>query len=465
MTSGELRPAAALAIWCARGLVSPAPSGTPPVEGMEVSDWADFVRLTLAHAALPVAWKMLSPHRSLLPELVTGDLQTAFDANARRNLRLLGELRLALRDLDAAGIRAVPWKGPLLAERAYGDLALRQFYDLDILVPPAQLRAARDLLVAKGFRPEKQMTHVEEETYVEHQGELELVRETDGLWLELHTAIVPTYYARGRSSADLWERIRPTRLGRVMVWALDEVDELEALCVHGSKHRWDRLAWILDVAMMSRSLTGDQWGRLLYSARQHGSLRMVSLGLLLARDVTAADLPAPVAREAGRDRTARSLAAAATHELFDPRPSRFDGLLFHARMRERAPDRARYLLSVIYTPSGADWEALSLPRPLFPLYAVTRPVRLAWKYGRRLLSSPPGIGEGAWRSPPSAEPVGDVESDPDGQSRGRRQQDGRRRGRTEVTCRVAPRPPDSQPLPAPPGQPDPADRPLVADED
>ena len=430
-----------------------------------MSDWADFVRLTLAHAMLPVAWKMLSPHRSLLPELVTGDLQAAFDANARRNLRLLGELRIALRDLDAAGIRAVPWKGPLLAERAYGDLALRQFYDLDILLRPTQLRAARERLAASGFRPEKQMTQVEEQTYVEHQGELELVRPTDGLWLELHTAIVPTYYARGPSSADLWQRIRPTRLGRATVWALDEVDEFEALCVHGSKHRWDRLAWILDVTMMSRSLTSEQWTRLLDNARRHGTLRMVLLGLLLARDVCGADLPAPAAREAGRDRTARALALTATDELFDPRPRRFDGLTFHARMRERASDRARYLLSVMYTPSGADWEALSLPRPLFRLYAVTRPVRLAWKYGRRLLRSPQRTGEGALRSRQSAEPVGDVESDPDGQRRGRRQQDGCRRRRTEVTCRVTPRPPDSQPLPAPPGQPVPADGSHVPNED
>jgi hypothetical protein len=57
-------------------------------------------------------------------------------------------------------------------------------------------------------------------------------------------------------------------------------------------------------------------------------------------------------------------------------------------MRERGRDQLSYLASVAFTPSGADWESLRLPRALFPLYVVTRPIRLAAKYGRRLVSPP-----------------------------------------------------------------------------
>jgi hypothetical protein len=112
---------------------------------------------------------------------------------------------------------------------------------------------------------------------------------------------------------------------------------------------------------------------------------MVAIGLLLAEEVCGAALPGPVGQALREDRTAVALAHWSARALFDPRPSRFDGLFFHARMRERSSDRARYLLSVAFTPSGADWEALALPRALFPVYALTRPVRLAWKYGRRVL--------------------------------------------------------------------------------
>jgi uncharacterized membrane-anchored protein YjiN (DUF445 family) len=56
------------------------------------------------------------------------------------------------------------------------------------------------------------MSEAEEEIYVDHQGELELIREADGLWLELHTAIVPTRKDRiGRSLGNFVQKHFLTR--------------------------------------------------------------------------------------------------------------------------------------------------------------------------------------------------------------------------------------------------------------
>ena len=356
---------------------------------MANGDWAEFLRLGLAHGVLPLAWNTLKAHADTLPAALVNDLRHTWAANARRNLGLAGELRTILARLEGAGVEALTWKGPVLAQRAYGDLSLRQFFDLDILVRRTDLPVARTVVAELGFAPEKPMTDAQREAYVDHQGELELVRPTDGLWLELHTAVVPTYYSAGRSSDELWEHSVRVELARVEVRTLDPIDDIEALCVHGSKHRWDRLAWIVDVALMARLVDLGGWRRLFAGAREHGSMRMVAIGLLLAHDLCGAALPEEVVCELRIDRTAGSLVRSASRALFNPGPSRFDGLFFHARMRERSRDRARYLLSVAFTPSGADWEGLSLPRVLFPVYVVTRPVRLALKYGRRLLARTP----------------------------------------------------------------------------
>ena len=55
--------------------------------------------------------------------------------------------------LEAAGIRALPLKGPTLAAEVHGDVGLRATSDVDLLVPPAQLDAAAELLVGEGFTP------------------------------------------------------------------------------------------------------------------------------------------------------------------------------------------------------------------------------------------------------------------------------------------------------------------------
>jgi hypothetical protein len=44
----------------------------------------------------------------------------------------------------------VPFKGPALAVQAYGDLSLRQYDDLDLLIHEADVPRAYQLLIANG---------------------------------------------------------------------------------------------------------------------------------------------------------------------------------------------------------------------------------------------------------------------------------------------------------------------------
>ena len=55
--------------------------------------------------------------------------------------------------LDSHGIPAVPYKGPALAVRLYGDLSLRGFSDLDIVIWERDALRARHLLIDRGYAP------------------------------------------------------------------------------------------------------------------------------------------------------------------------------------------------------------------------------------------------------------------------------------------------------------------------
>jgi hypothetical protein len=381
--SGDAGPQ--LLLWVARNAAGSGERMPSLAAEMSDDDWAEFMRQSFRHGLLPAAARTLTDSGSAIPNRVVADLRIAAAANARHSLTLTAELLEVLHVLDTAGISAIPWKGPLLAQRAYGDVGYRSFFDLDILVKPTDLGRARDVLFDAGFRTEKRMTDEQQRAYVDHMGELELVRDSDGLWVELHTAIVPNYYSSGRSAIDLWDRAERARLGRSEVWALPLADELEALCVHGSKHRFERLAWILDVALMAGLLTEAEMGTMLSVARAHGTLRMVHLGLLLAADLAPEAIPSGILLQSRADAAAVKLAGQVRRELFGPRHHRTDSLFFHAQMLDRPRDRLRYLANVMFRPSGADWESVSVPPWLFPIYAVTRPLRLSVKYGRRFL--------------------------------------------------------------------------------
>ena len=46
------------------------------------------------------------------------------------------------------------FRGPVLAERLYGDITARQFADVDLLVKPHDVQAVGDFLVGDGYRPQ-----------------------------------------------------------------------------------------------------------------------------------------------------------------------------------------------------------------------------------------------------------------------------------------------------------------------
>ena len=378
------RPAAQLLLWCARRFVrgDDGAAGTlPPLVGFDDAEWSVFMRATLRHSCLPIVARTLATVDEV-PATIRDDLAKAFEANGRRNLRLAGELVTATRALADAGVASVSWKGPLLAERAYGDLRLRQFFDLDVLVRLADLPTAATVLAGRDFLPVHALRPEQLAAYVANMGELELVRASDELWLELHTAVVPSYFIRGRTADDLWQRIRPARLARAQVLALDPADELEALCVHGSKHLWQRLEWIVDIGMLGRLLDGADWARLNDGCHMRGTSRMINIGVLLAVAVCGARLPVDVVARARADRVAYRLATIAARALFGPQAGRLGEFRFHFRMWDGASDRARYLVNVVSTPSVADWQFLPLPKRLAPLYPFVRPLRMA-RFARR----------------------------------------------------------------------------------
>lgn len=73
------------------------------------------------------------------------------------------------------------------------------------------------------------------------------------------------------------------------------------LCVHGSKHAWEQLKWVCDVAELVRRRPTLDWSRVLFQAGEWGCRRMVLLGLAMAHSLFDTVLPSVVLREIDGD--------------------------------------------------------------------------------------------------------------------------------------------------------------------
>jgi hypothetical protein len=144
---------------------------------------------------------------------------------------------------------------------------------------------------------------------------------------------------------------------------------------------------VADVAEVLRSVPLGA-GTVAELARRTGAKRMLHLGLWLAHELLAADLPAHLAAAVEADAAAVRLATRIA-ERFRLRPHHWLGPLeeprFHLAMREHWRDRVRYGLGML-APTSADWRVVRLPEWLSFLYYMVRPVRLIAQHGFSLRS-------------------------------------------------------------------------------
>ena len=107
-------------------------------------DWSHFLRLVQFHRIEALAWTVLS--KLNLPDDVRATLSEAAMHTASQNLRAEAECAALLGDFRRAKVSLLFLKGLPLGALAYDNAALKSAIDIDLLIDPAELRAAAELL-------------------------------------------------------------------------------------------------------------------------------------------------------------------------------------------------------------------------------------------------------------------------------------------------------------------------------
>ncbi len=348
-------------------------------------DWARLLVLAEQHGVTPLLARALS---SVCPQLVPGatlaGLKTWQHANSLRSLTLTRDLLRVVRALEARGLRALPYKGPVLAEMAYGDLALRHCVDLDVLVPANAVPSARQVMEQLGYAltPDA-LKHEAAYTHVHHH--YAFAHGSSRTMIELHWRMVSRQFSLRLPFDDLWRRRVSSNLAGQPLRVPSEADMLLAVCIHGSMHGWKQIKHVCDVAELAQRQTTIAWRSLLTVARAAGAQRMLLLGLALAQSVLDAPTPDALRDEIAADETLAALCGDLRTTLLagrvgsgEPDERSFYG--YYTRLRERRRDRIEEGLRRLFIPNTQEWSAMSLPEPLSFLHYVARPLRLGARY-------------------------------------------------------------------------------------
>lgn len=246
-------------------------------------DWTIFVGKAVDHGLVSLVGHTLV---RVAPDMVPDDILDGFREVASQTLRLSRRafelLAGVIQTLAKDGIEAIPLKGPVLAMRAYGDLALRESKDLDLLIREHDLPFALATLRRLGYLRKGDVSAAQLDLIHRLQGREILFHEASGTAIGIVTRLTPMNLVLDIDYAGLWMRAgRITLTGR-SVPILTPEDELIVLAIQGAKEMWWRIKSACDAATFIGANPSLDWITIVERARAQGCLQMVLLAASLA---------------------------------------------------------------------------------------------------------------------------------------------------------------------------------------
>jgi hypothetical protein len=349
-------------------------------------NWTSLLALAQRHALIPLLFFQLN---RVAPEQVPVEqlkqLRSRAQSNAALNVVLTGEMVRLLQLFESNQIPGMPYKGPAIGVGIYRNLALRQFADLDILVPDTDVWKATELLIKEGYRahfviPPKKQSNFIRLSYVRL-----FQHETQPITIELHWRLAPRFFGAPFDTSNLWQRSGRLELQGSSVRIPPPEDLLLMLCIHGAKDCWQKLEWVCGLAELVRSERKLDWQRVLTNAKEIRAIKILSLGLLLAHQLLEAPVPDEVLRQLNSGTKLDALVDQVAARLFSDYcapMSLVQRISFHLAVKDSVVEKMRYCTRLALTTTPVDWEMMQLPDSASFVYLPLRAFRLLGKYGR-----------------------------------------------------------------------------------
>jgi len=345
-------------------------------------NWESFLAACDYHQVGPIVFHRFQG-RVAVPAQVLEHLRARFYHVSAYNHRLAMHLVQLFAEFEQQRIPCLALKGPAVAMAAYGDLSLRQYEDIDIMVHTEDVAKAVEMLMAGGFQPGRGQAERYKHLKLDH--EVTLTAPDNSYSVDLHWQLAPPY-ARvfGPAVREVWLRAEHLQLPHGNVAVLNREDLFLALCQHGTRHRWWQLKWLFDVAELLRHSASMDWSRIEDILRTHPMARPpASLATLLARELLGIQV-APDVRKVLESSERTCMVAQGIRDEFLSRGqtngNAYDTLL---GLEQRPLVRAKYVaIEILFTITEKDLQFVRLPEGLRLLYYFIRPLRLLLQHGR-----------------------------------------------------------------------------------
>ena len=184
-------------------------------------NWELVYKIAFHQRVVPLLYKNFKTIPDTgISEKTVKKFKDAYFNNTLRNFYFTLLLLKLLQLLKKNGIPAVPFKGPVLARDIYGDLGLRQFSDLDILVASKDVSAAWKIFLKNGLKPKLALKNGQIKKYIRSEDNMEFFSKAAGARVELHWELSGIYLSKPLLLEDIENRLTLVQLHKKQVFNL-----------------------------------------------------------------------------------------------------------------------------------------------------------------------------------------------------------------------------------------------------
>ncbi|WP_254565628.1 nucleotidyltransferase family protein [Oscillatoria sp. HE19RPO] len=350
-------------------------------------DWDYLIQKAAEHNVFLLFYQSLKQtHPELIPPSIAAPLQIQAQTRLARNLFLTKELFQILDLFATHDIQAIPFKGLIWAALVYGNMGVREFCDLDILVRPADFSKAKELLMQQGYH-DKYLGAKEPEN-----AQVQMVRQDGKVNIDLHFGLISEQFYRRLDTESFFEELQTISIAGKTVLTFSPENSVALGYLHGMKDSWGLLKRLCDFAAFIRKYPDVDWQNVMARCETTESDRNFLLAILITQTYLQIPLPEQLL-EKTKQFSELSKIAEQHKQLFyraelGAKCHLLGGLRLFPMMEMGFWGKARYCAGVALNVNERDKETFALPRFLFFVYYPLRIIRLlkTYKIGKEKLA-------------------------------------------------------------------------------
>ncbi len=354
-----------------------------------------MMTLAFHHGVIPLVHKTLKhlKKEGLLPtdptiEKMRKMLEEHYMSIAQKNMLMSAELVKLMRFFTSVNIETLPFKGPALAQIAYGDITLRQFGDLDIFIKRQDFRTIAAEMQKRGYTP---LYPIEEyagdKVLFELNNDCPFYDKQRSLAVEIHWDFFRKL-ALFTEKLQPWEKKRTITINGHSIPTLSNETHLLYHSLHGSKHLWERFIWIVDIDRFIRNVPQLDWDKVLRMSEALGARKMFLLGPALATHYLGTPLPKQI-QHLCQEADLGAFISFVDSELHSQTPTPEESLVKWKKviaLRDSIWFKTQTVMAFLFHPGINERRMIILPDSLFWLYWPLRPIGMVYRFIRcRLL--------------------------------------------------------------------------------